>query len=98
MKEVNIAVLKNSLSAYLRRVRAGGRFLVTDRGEPVAKLVPIGEQGGAEAASLEERLLILEAEALLRRPVKQGAVRRHAKIRGLRSGAAELIAEERETW
>ncbi len=36
--EVGIKQLKNSLSAYLREVRAGHRVLVTDRGEVVAEL------------------------------------------------------------
>lgn len=34
--------LKNSLSRYLRRVRRGEIIVVTDRGAPVARLVPAG--------------------------------------------------------
>ncbi|MDQ3401080.1 MAG: type II toxin-antitoxin system prevent-host-death family antitoxin [Chloroflexota bacterium] len=37
---VGVRELKNSLSAYLRRARAGEHILVTDRGEAVARLVP----------------------------------------------------------
>jgi antitoxin (DNA-binding transcriptional repressor) of toxin-antitoxin stability system len=38
MKTVGIRELKNSLSEYVRQVRAGEEILVTDRGEPVAEL------------------------------------------------------------
>lgn len=34
--------LKNSLSRYLRRVKAGESIVVTDRGVPVARIVPAG--------------------------------------------------------
>lgn len=37
-----IRELKAKLSAYLRKVRAGESVVVTDRGEPVARLVPVG--------------------------------------------------------
>ena len=36
--EVGIRELKNSLSKYIDRVRAGGEVIVTDRGRPVARL------------------------------------------------------------
>jgi antitoxin (DNA-binding transcriptional repressor) of toxin-antitoxin stability system len=38
MRTVGIRELKNSLSEYLRRIRAGETVLVTDRGEIVAEL------------------------------------------------------------
>jgi prevent-host-death family protein len=43
---VTVAVrdLKNQLSAYLRRARAGERILVTDRGRPIAELGPLGRR------------------------------------------------------
>lgn len=38
MRAVGIRELKNRLSEYLRRVRAGETILVTDRGEVVAEI------------------------------------------------------------
>jgi len=38
MRAVGIRELKNHLSEYVRRVRAGERLLVTDRGQVVAEL------------------------------------------------------------
>ncbi|MBI2605330.1 MAG: type II toxin-antitoxin system prevent-host-death family antitoxin [Deltaproteobacteria bacterium] len=41
MKSVNIGVLKNELSKYLKMARAGETIVVMDRNEPVAEIVPI---------------------------------------------------------
>src|SRR5262245_53744689 len=37
---VGIRELKNQLSRYLKRVRAGERLVVTERGQPVAVIAP----------------------------------------------------------
>lgn len=51
MQAVNIKELKSRLSAYLRQVRAGETFLVTDRNQVVARLGPVGLQVGVPAES-----------------------------------------------
>ena len=49
MKAVGIRELKNRLSEYVRLVRAGEEFLVTDRGEVVAELrQPLRGEGSVE--------------------------------------------------
>ena len=45
MRSVNIAELKNSLSAYLRLVRDGEEVVIRDRNRAIARIVPI-EAGG----------------------------------------------------
>lgn len=47
MAEISVGVreLKDHLSEYLRRVRAGESIVITDRGEPIARLTP-GEAAG----------------------------------------------------
>ena len=40
MQAVGVRELKANLSAYLRRVQAGQRVVVTDRGRAIAALVP----------------------------------------------------------
>ncbi len=40
MVRATISEVKNSLSAYLRRVRAGETVLIMDRKTPVASLIP----------------------------------------------------------
>ncbi len=43
MAEAGIRDLRDHLSRYLEQVRAGEELTVTDRGRPVARLVPVGE-------------------------------------------------------
>lgn len=50
--EAGVRELKTHLSAYLRRVREGETITITDRGDPVGRIVPIEE-------SLEDRLKAL---------------------------------------
>jgi prevent-host-death family protein len=42
MSAVGVRELKDRLSSYLRRVRRGETILVTDRGRPVARIIPAG--------------------------------------------------------
>ena len=63
MEKATISELKNRLSAYLRKVRAGETVLVLDRNRPIARLERIG--GPLEA---DERLARLEAAGLLSHP------------------------------
>ncbi len=42
MARVGIRQLKNRLSDYMNRVRAGERLIVTDRGRPIAVVIPAG--------------------------------------------------------
>lgn len=41
MTTATVSKLKASLSEYLRRVKAGEEVLVSERGRPIAKLVPV---------------------------------------------------------
>jgi prevent-host-death family protein len=61
MRSVNIAELKNSLSAYLRLVRDGEEVVIRDRNRAIARIVPIEVAGDEEE---EERQLV--AAGLLR--------------------------------
>jgi prevent-host-death family protein len=42
VRTTGIAELKASLSEFLARVKAGEEVLITDRGRPVARIVPVG--------------------------------------------------------
>ncbi len=61
MKTVNVAILKNRLSAYLQEVRAGEEIVIRDRNLPVAKLVPLSPID----ASTEELTLVASGELQL---------------------------------
>jgi prevent-host-death family protein len=62
MKMAAISELKASLSEYLAGLKAGEKVIVTDRGNPVAKLVQVNRQNGEISGSV----LILEKAGLAR--------------------------------
>ncbi len=53
--------MKNNLSAFLRKVRAGETVLILDRNRPIARIERISGQGQADA-----RLAHLERQGLMR--------------------------------
>ena len=55
--EVGVRELRQNLSVYLRRVAKGERFVVTDRREPVAELVPLAEDSDERSAYLRRNKL-----------------------------------------
>lgn len=59
MVTTSISELKNKLSSYIDRVRAGETILVLDRGIPVARMEAAGEA--------DDRILRLERNGLARR-------------------------------
>ncbi len=73
MEEViGAAEANRSFSRILRQVAGGGSFLVTDRGRPVARIIPV-DAHGAERAAARRALL----ERLERQPAEDiGAWRR----------------------
>jgi prevent-host-death family protein len=58
---VGIREAKIDLSKILKRVRDGREVVITDRGHPIAKIVPLV----SENLSLEERVRHLEEEGVL---------------------------------
>jgi len=63
MKTESISSAKNRLSALIKRVQRGDSILITDRGVPVAKLVPV--QLGA---GVPPRIIALAQQGLARLP------------------------------
>ncbi len=63
MSTESISSAKNRLSALIKRVQGGEPVLITDRGVPVARLVPI-----RLGAGVPERVLSLAQQGLARLP------------------------------
>ena len=61
MKTAPVSDLKARLSEYLNQVKAGMEVLITDRGKPVARLVPI-----LRSKDLKESLVRMEKQGLIR--------------------------------
>jgi prevent-host-death family protein len=61
MKTVAVSELKARLSEYLNQVEAGMEILITDRGRPVALLVPV-----PRSKDFKESLVRMEKQGLIR--------------------------------
>ena len=83
VEQVAIRQLRDSLSAYLRRVRDGQSLLITDRGLPVARLSPA-----------QDSMSALEAEGVVEwSSGKPRGATRPAVVRG--GAISDLVAENR---
>jgi len=61
MKTAAVSELKARLSEYLDQVKGGMEILITDRGKPVARLVPL-----SRSRDLRESLVRMEKQGLIR--------------------------------
>lgn len=94
MTSVGIRSLKNQLSRYVRRVAAGDRVLVTDRGRVVAALVP---PPTSEVPAAGSRYRDLVAAGIIRPVLERGDPLAELPILRLpRGAAAALINEDRD--
>lgn len=70
MSHIGIRAVKANLSEYVAEVQAGHELTITSHGKPVARLVPIRAQAGADVASrLASHVDALAEEGLLDVPV-----------------------------
>jgi prevent-host-death family protein len=53
MKSATISELRARLSEYIRCVKSGEEILVTERGKPVARLVPVGDTPNDDARRMD---------------------------------------------
>lgn len=84
---VGIREAKINLSRILRRVRHGAEVVITDRGRPVGRIVPIRE-GAVEVGALVSDL---EARGILAEKRVDGPI--HPPL-PLRSGLAQKMLQE----
>ena len=62
MKSATVSKLKATLSEFLAKVKAGQEVIITERGKPIAKIVPLIPKGPA----LSPHLLELARAGLIR--------------------------------
>lgn len=96
MKTTGVADLKARLSLYLAAVKSGDEVLVTERGVPVARIVPLPSRDTVGMGWVD-----LERAGLIRRPTRRldevfWALPRPADPEG--SVRADLIAEREGGW
>jgi prevent-host-death family protein len=93
MRTVGSRELKNRLGRYLGLVGKGETIIVTDRGKPVARLVPAEPEPKA-TYSIEDVLKRLEAEGHLRRGTGKFRPFKPVVTRG--KPASRMILEDRD--
>ena len=84
---VGIREAKINLSRILRRVRHGAEVVITDRGKPVGRIVPVRES----AVDLDTLVRDLEARGVLAE--KLGGGRSHPPL-PLRGNLAQKLLQE----
>jgi prevent-host-death family protein len=93
MKTVGSRELKNRLGRYLALVGRGETIIVTDRGKPVARIVP-PVPGDNEPSTVENFLLRLETEGHLRKATRRPRSFRPIPSKG--KPASNMILEDRD--
>lgn len=84
--EVGVRELKNNLSQYLGRARAGEEVIVTDRGRPIARLAALDHS--------TDQLATLIASGVVQPPKRAGRSRPARRIKP--SGpVSDLVADQR---
>jgi len=91
MRAIGIRELRQQASRYLREVQRGETIEVTDRGRPVAWLVPVPPSGGVADLAASGRLAPATGDALALGPPVQGAEGEALPSKAL----AEARAQER---
>jgi prevent-host-death family protein len=92
MQTVGTRELKDRLTHYLRLVRQGTTFIVTDRGKPVGVLKPVSGEEGGEA---EDILAGLATEGSVSLPRGKGFLKKPPAIHGKGPPLSQVVLEGR---
>ncbi len=87
---VGIREAKAHLSRYLRMVKGGREIILTERGRPIGKIVPL-DRG---ELTLAERIERLQASGLIGPPKGAARVLRPLEVHG--KSAQEYLQEDRK--
>lgn len=94
MKTMSFGVrdAKAHLSRLLKLVQKGREIILTDRGRPVGKIIPVDVQ----TLPLEDRIRALEEEGVIQRPAGRGVSRIPSPIAIPKDLAQRFLQEDRE--
>ena len=97
MLTINVGVreAKSRLSKLLKQVQSGAQVVITDRGNPVGKIIPIEKK----ELPLEDRLKDLEERGIVQKMVKEGG-RKLPQPLMMPDGVniQEMLQEDRNTF
>ena len=78
--EIGIRELKQQLSKYLDQVEAGAEIIVTDRGQPKARVIPITNEGALRRGIEEGWIRAASSTKLVGLGQRQRAAKRTADV------------------
>jgi antitoxin (DNA-binding transcriptional repressor) of toxin-antitoxin stability system len=91
MQKATISQVKDRLSAYLKKVRAGESILILDRDQPIARIEPVRNEDDPQG-----RIADLASKGLLKPASKPLPMRLLKSIKPARgSGVLQALLEER---
>lgn len=85
---VGVRELKNQLSAYLDRVKAGEEVTITEHGRPIARLTTLGPDADRMAELVDAGIVRPPTNAVRRLPARRVKV-------GPGESVAEIVAQQR---
>lgn len=97
MATYSVSDAKNRLSALLAKVRRGARIVITDRGVPVAVLVPLGSVDAPPSTS-SVRLAGLVRDGLVSRrrtPLPPSILTQAPPVPARKESAVQTLLDER---
>lgn len=91
MEKATISEIKNRLSAYLKKVKAGQSILILDRDQPVARLERVEREQHPD-----DRLTRLERAGLIRRATQPVPIKTlKAPAPKTKAGVLQALVEDR---
>ncbi len=97
MERIGVRELKNHLAHYLRAVREGRSIIVTKRGKPIARLVPLSQPGHVSMPlDLESKLWELNAQGLLTWNGSAFQLPESSAVNRSENLLSDLVVEDRE--
>lgn len=88
-KSIGIRELKTHLSKYLRRVKDGETIIITERGQPIGRILPVEE-------SLDERIHALKDAGLVAWNEKELKLTKPTTVNRSKRLVSDLLVEMRE--
>ena len=89
--QVGIRDAKIHLSKYLRLVKQGREIILTERGRPIGKIVPMG----TNEISLQDRIKNLEESGMLEPEKEKAKISLPLPVEGIKT-AQEYLQDDRE--
>lgn len=93
MLKKGVKEIRDHFTRYLKRVKQDEEIVVTERGKPVALLVPI-----PEATGFQEKWELAAMKGIIRLPQKEGKIPIYKKIKLPGKSLTEIVLEDKELF